>query len=246
LVLRVRLELAVLLRLWSRRQHCLQTTATCIWTTFQSLPPRTMPRRRRPRSRRCRRPANPDQPTQWLALGTFCFVGERGPTRIHHGSCSSPSIRMALSAAAWSIKRPISSMRFKAALIRTRRRVAFTIGDAKDVVFETGIYNLTQQADPGARARRRTRGSLSPPAFGAAKGRWFRLRRQVAPSTSDGESSESLHQVRRRRCLRGPGAGGLADAGGKLRGLDESICPFAAASARIKSSAKKDARPRCT
>jgi hypothetical protein len=28
------------------------------------------------------------------------------------------------------------------------QRVAFTIGDAKDVVFETGIYNLTQQQTP--------------------------------------------------------------------------------------------------
>src|SRR4029077_20424203 len=28
------------------------------------------------------------------------------------------------------------------------QRVAFTVGDAKEVVFETGIYNLTQQQTP--------------------------------------------------------------------------------------------------
>jgi len=57
-------------------------------------------------------------------------------------------------------KTTVRRIRFKAASIKKRSVSPSKRGDAKDVVFETGIYNLTQQQTPilvhGEAARKRT------------------------------------------------------------------------------------------
>jgi hypothetical protein len=92
-------------------------------------------------------PANPDQPTEWLPLGTFAFsAGEHDtdPSRVvqlvvdKDGIVSGTMVN----------QKTQQTYPVQGRVDKDTQRVAFTIGENKDVVFETGIYNLTQQQTP--------------------------------------------------------------------------------------------------
>src|SRR5439155_17436128 len=92
-------------------------------------------------------PANPDQPTQWLALGTFALSEsetDKDPSRILQLAVDKDGI------VSGSMVNKTTNQLYavQGRVDKETQRVAFTIGDAKDVVFETGIYNLTQQQTP--------------------------------------------------------------------------------------------------
>lgn len=92
-------------------------------------------------------PANPDTPTDWLPLGTFALSeneADKNPSRVlqlavdKEGTISG-TMHNKTTGQTYAVQGRVD---------KETQRVAFTIGDAKDVVFETGIYNLTQQQTP--------------------------------------------------------------------------------------------------
>jgi hypothetical protein len=92
-------------------------------------------------------PANPDQATEWLPLGTFALsadVNDKNPSRVvqlavdKEGNVSGTMVNQQTNQ-----NYPIQGRVDKAT-----QRVAFTIGENKEVVLETGIFNLTQQQTP--------------------------------------------------------------------------------------------------
>jgi len=92
-------------------------------------------------------PANPDQPAQWLALGTFALSEsetDKDPARVVQLAVDKDGI---ISGSMYN-KNTKQLYAVQGRVDKDTQRVAFTIGDAKDVVFETGIYNLTQQQTP--------------------------------------------------------------------------------------------------
>jgi len=92
-------------------------------------------------------PANPDQPTQWLPLGTFVLSeneADKDPARVVQLAVDKDGI---ISGTMYN-KTTKQTFPIQGRVDKETQRVAFTIGDAKDVVFETGIYNLTQQQTP--------------------------------------------------------------------------------------------------
>jgi hypothetical protein len=92
-------------------------------------------------------PANPDQPTEWMPLGTFTLSeGEedKDPSRV---------IQLAVDKEGYvsgtmTNQKTNQTLPVQGRVDKETQRVAFTIGNEKEVVFETGIYNLTQQQTP--------------------------------------------------------------------------------------------------
>jgi hypothetical protein len=92
-------------------------------------------------------PANPEQPAEWLPLGTFAVSeGEedKDPSRV---------LQLAVDQAGNVSGTLVNQKTGRTYPVQGRvdketQRVAFTIGDNKEVVLETGLYNLTQQQTP--------------------------------------------------------------------------------------------------
>ena len=92
-------------------------------------------------------PAIADRPGEWLALGTFAIATskeETDPARVvqlavdKEGNVSGTMVN----------KTTNKTYPVQGHVDKETQRVAFTIGDNKDVVLETGIYNLTQEETP--------------------------------------------------------------------------------------------------
>jgi hypothetical protein len=92
-------------------------------------------------------PAKPDEPAQWLPLGTFALsegADDKDPTRVVQLAVDKDGIISGM----MTNQTTKQTYPIQGRVDKETQRVAFTIGDAKDVVFETGIYNLTQQQTP--------------------------------------------------------------------------------------------------
>jgi len=92
-------------------------------------------------------PVNPDEAAEWLPLGTFAVaMGEddKDPTRVIQLAVDREGI---MSGTMYN-KVTEQTYAVQGRVDKQTQRVAFTIGDSKEVVFETGIYNLTQQQTP--------------------------------------------------------------------------------------------------
>jgi hypothetical protein len=92
-------------------------------------------------------PANPDEATEWLPLGTFAIAidkDDKAPQRILQLAVDREGI---ISGTMYN-KTTEQTYPVQGRVDKATQRVAFTIGDIKDVVLETGIYNLTQQQTP--------------------------------------------------------------------------------------------------
>jgi hypothetical protein len=92
-------------------------------------------------------PANPDTPTDWLPLGTFALSeseADKDPSRVIQLAVDKEGII----SGTMHNKTTGQTFPVQGRVDKETQRVAFTIGDSKDVVFETGIYNLTQQQTP--------------------------------------------------------------------------------------------------
>jgi hypothetical protein len=92
-------------------------------------------------------PANPDEATEWLPLGTFALsAGEddKDPSRVlqlavdRDGNISG-TMYNETTGQTYAVQGRVD---------KATQRVAFTIGENTGVVFETGIYNLTQEQTP--------------------------------------------------------------------------------------------------
>src|SRR4029453_2321499 len=92
-------------------------------------------------------PANPNQATDWLPLGTFTLSegeNDKNPSRVvqlavdKDGNVSGTMVNQTTN----------QTYPIQGRVDKDTQRVAFTIGGNKDVVLETGIYNLTQQQTP--------------------------------------------------------------------------------------------------
>ena len=92
-------------------------------------------------------PANPDAQVEWLPLGTFALSeneNDKNPSRVVQLAVDKDG----LVSGTMVNKTTNQVYPIQGRVDKETQRVAFTIGDAKDVVFETGIYNLTQQQTP--------------------------------------------------------------------------------------------------
>ncbi len=92
-------------------------------------------------------PTNPDAPTEWLPLGTFALSEsetDKDPSRVVQLAVDKEGI---VSGTMFN-KTTNQTFPIQGRVDKATQRVAFTIGEAKDIVFETGIYNLTQQQTP--------------------------------------------------------------------------------------------------
>jgi hypothetical protein len=92
-------------------------------------------------------PTNPDQPAEWMPLGTFALSAsetDKNPSRVVQLAVDKDGI---ISGTMYN-QDTKQTYPIQGRVDKETQRVAFTIGDAKDVVFETGIYNLTQQETP--------------------------------------------------------------------------------------------------
>jgi hypothetical protein len=92
-------------------------------------------------------PENPDEQTEWLPLGTFALsAGEddKDPERVLQLAVDKDGII----SGTMTNQKTKQTFPIQGRVDKETQRVAFTIGDAKDVVFETGIFNLTQQQTP--------------------------------------------------------------------------------------------------
>jgi hypothetical protein len=92
-------------------------------------------------------PANPDQATEWLPLGTFALsadVDDKNPSRVvqlavdKEGNVSGTMVNQQTN----------QTYPIQGRVDKATQRLAFTIGENKEVVLETGIFNLTQQQTP--------------------------------------------------------------------------------------------------
>jgi hypothetical protein len=88
-----------------------------------------------------------EEPGEWLAMGTFAIATskeETDPARViqlamdKEGNVSGTMVN----------KETGKSYPVQGHVDKQTQRVAFTIGDNRDVVLETGVYNLTQQETP--------------------------------------------------------------------------------------------------
>lgn len=92
-------------------------------------------------------PTNPDATVEWMPLGTFALSEsetDKDPSRVVQLAVDKDGI---ISGTMFN-KSTNQTYPIQGRVDKETQRVAFTIGDAKDVVFETGIYNLTQQQTP--------------------------------------------------------------------------------------------------
>jgi hypothetical protein len=92
-------------------------------------------------------PADPDAATEWLPLGTFALSeseADKDPSRVVQFAVDKDGI---ISGTMFN-KTTNQTFPIQGRVDKATQRVAFTIGEAKDIVFETGIYNLTQQQTP--------------------------------------------------------------------------------------------------
>jgi hypothetical protein len=92
-------------------------------------------------------PANPDVTAEWLPLGTFALSEnetDKDPSRVVQLAVDKEGVV----SGTMHNKATNQTYPIQGRVDKETQRVAFTIGEAKDVVFETGIYNLTQQQTP--------------------------------------------------------------------------------------------------
>lgn len=92
-------------------------------------------------------PVNPEQATEWLPLGTFALSegeNDKEPTRVIQLAVDKDGIV----SGTMTNQETKQTFPIQGRVDKETQRVAFTIGDNKDVVLETGIYNLTQQQTP--------------------------------------------------------------------------------------------------
>lgn len=92
-------------------------------------------------------PVNPEQATEWLPLGTFALSegeNDKEPTRVVQLAVDKDGIV----SGTMTNQQTNQTFPIQGRVDKETQRVAFTIGDNKDVVLETGIYNLTQQQTP--------------------------------------------------------------------------------------------------
>jgi hypothetical protein len=92
-------------------------------------------------------PANPDQATEWLPLGTFALSegeNDKDPSRVVQLAVDKDGIV----SGTMTNQKTKQTYPIQGRVDKETQRVAFTIGNNKDVVLETGIYNLTQQQTP--------------------------------------------------------------------------------------------------
>jgi hypothetical protein len=92
-------------------------------------------------------PAEPDKPTEWMPLGTFVLShgpDDKSPERVVQLAVDKDGIV----SGTMVNQETRETYPVQGRVDKETQRVAFTIGDNKEVVFETGIYNLTQQQTP--------------------------------------------------------------------------------------------------
>jgi hypothetical protein len=88
-----------------------------------------------------------DQQGDWMALGTFAMVTDKGdadPARILQLAIDKQGV---VSGTMYN-KKTDKAYAVSGRVDKETQRVAFRIDDAPDLVFETGIYNLTQNETP--------------------------------------------------------------------------------------------------
>lgn len=92
-------------------------------------------------------PAIAEEPGEWLALGTFTIATSKedtDPARViqlavdKEGNVSGTMVN----------KETGKTYAVQGHVDKETQRVAFTIGENRDIVLETGVYNLTQQETP--------------------------------------------------------------------------------------------------
>ena len=92
-------------------------------------------------------PANPDVATEWLPLGTFALATsreDRETNRVIQLAVDKDGI-----VSGTLIDRETDeTFAVQGRVDRQTQRMAFTIGDNQDLVYETGVYNLTQAETP--------------------------------------------------------------------------------------------------
>jgi len=92
-------------------------------------------------------PVNPDQPTDWLPLGTFALSTsetDKDPSRVVQLAVDKDgNINGTMVNRTTNQTYPVQGR-----VDKETQRVAFTIGGSQEVVLETGLYNLTQQQTP--------------------------------------------------------------------------------------------------
>lgn len=92
-------------------------------------------------------PENPDVPTEWLPLGTFALStgpDDKDPQRVLQLAVDQDGI---ISGTLYD-ETTDQTVAVQGRVDKETQRVAFTIGDNPDVVYESGIYNLTQDETP--------------------------------------------------------------------------------------------------
>lgn len=120
-------------------------------------------------------PANPDQAVEWMPLGTFALSegeNDKDPSRV---------VQLAVDkdgniSGTMANQKTNQTYPIQGRVDKETQRVAFTIGDNKDVVLETGIYNLTQQQTPVL-------------AHGEGREETYLLLRLDPPKTDDAQST---------------------------------------------------------
>ena len=145
-------------------------------------------------------PTNPDQPTDWLPLGTFTLSEsetDTDPSRVVQLAVDKDGI---VSGTMFNEKTR-QTYAIQGRVDKETQRVAFTIGENKDVVFETGIYNLTQQQTPVL-------------ALGDGREETYLLYRLDPPKDDAATAAAAGRRIRRGRWCRRP-AGGLESSGAK-------------------------------
>jgi hypothetical protein len=88
-----------------------------------------------------------DQAGDWMALGTFAMVTDKGdadPSRVIQLAIDKQGV---VSGTMYN-KKTDKAYAVSGRVDKETQRVAFRIDDAPDLVFETGIYNLTQNETP--------------------------------------------------------------------------------------------------
>jgi hypothetical protein len=92
-------------------------------------------------------PANPDVATEWLPLGTFALAtgrDDRETNRVIQLAVDKDGIV----SGTMIDRKTDETFAVQGRVDRQTQRLAFTIGDDQDTVFETGVYNLTQAETP--------------------------------------------------------------------------------------------------
>jgi hypothetical protein len=92
-------------------------------------------------------PANPDVPVEWMPLGTFALStgpDDTSPSRVLQLAVDPDGI---VSGTMFD-EEARETVAVQGRVDKDTQRVAFTMSDDPDVVYETGIFNLTQDETP--------------------------------------------------------------------------------------------------